>query len=201
MPLLGQNLEVPRCPHCQIDRPNLAAVQFQQTRDNLSGAIRMWGLYVCARCGGVVTASAAQQGQEVQEVFPSPVKVDDELPSTAKSYLEQAIASLHAPAGAVMLAAASVDAMLKSKGYTQGVLNGRINKAAEEHLITPEMAAWAHDIRLDANNQRHADTDAVMPSADDARKCIDFAIALGQFLFALPARVARGRAAAGTVPP
>ncbi len=202
MPILGANLDVRRCPHCQIDRPNLASVQMFQTRDNLSGANRMWGIYACARCGGVVTASAQQQGQEVQEIYPSPMKVDDELLGTAKAYLEQAVASLHAPAGAVMLAASSVDAMLKAKGLTDGSLNSRINKAAEDHLITPEMAAWAHDIRLDANDQRHADPNAPLPSAEDARKCLDFAFALGQFLFVLPARVARGRAGAGgTAPP
>lgn len=198
MPVLATNLEIPRCPHCQIDRPNLSAVQWQQTRDSINGAMRMWGIYACARCGGLVVASSGQQGQEVWEIFPAPAKVDDELPPNARAYLEQAVASLHAPAGAVMLAASSVDAMLKTKGYIQGSLKGRIDKSAEDHLITAEMAAWAHDIRLDANDQRHADEGAPLPTADDARKCIDFAVALGQFLFVLPARVARGRAAATT---
>ena len=34
-----------------------------------------------------------------------------------------------------MLAASAVDAMLKEKGYIDGSLYARINKAAEEHLI------------------------------------------------------------------
>jgi predicted protein tyrosine phosphatase len=83
--------------------------------------------------------------------------------------------------------------MLKDKGYKEGSLNSRIDQAAKAHLITAEMAAWAHEIRLDANDQRHADEDAALPAEADARKVIDFASALAQFLYVLPARVARGR--------
>lgn len=121
------------------------------------------------------------------------MEVAEELPSRAREFLSQAIASLHAPAGAVMLTASAVDAMLKDKGYKDGNLNARIEAAAKDHLITSEMAAWAHEIRLDANDQRHADEGAILPTAADASKVIDFANALAQFLFVLPARVARGR--------
>jgi len=71
-------------------------------------------------------------------------------------------------------------------------LYSRIEKAATDHLITAEMATWAHDVRLDANDQRHADEDASLPSQSDAQRAIDFAKALGMFLFVLPARVKRG---------
>ena len=94
-----------------------------------------------------------------------------------------------------MLAASSVDAMLKEKGLKEGSLNTRINEAATSHLITKEMAAWAHDIRLDANDQRHADESVALPNEADAKKAIEFANALAQFLFVLPARVERGRKA------
>ena len=92
-----------------------------------------------------------------------------------------------------MLTASAVDAMLKDKGLKEGSLNARINSAAQSHLITAEMAAWAHEIRLDANDQRHADEEADLPDAANASKAIDFANALAQFLYVLPARVERGR--------
>jgi hypothetical protein len=126
-------------------------------------------------------------------MWPAPQAVADELPQRAKDYLSQAVASIHAPVGAVITAASAVDAMLKTKGYKDGNLYSRIDKAAEDHLITNEMAAWAHEIRLDANDQRHADNDAPLPTSEDALKVIEFARALGQFLFVLPARVERGR--------
>ena len=92
-----------------------------------------------------------------------------------------------------MLAASSLDSMLKAKGYTDGSLYTRIDKAAADHIITEEMAAWAHEVRLDANDQRHADDSADLPKPNDANKAIEFAQALAEFLFVLPARVARGR--------
>ncbi len=92
-----------------------------------------------------------------------------------------------------MLAASAVDAMLKDKGFKQGSLHGRINDAAKQHLITEEMAAWAHEVRLDANDERHADEEADMPSTDDAERVIEFVLALAQFLYVLPSRVERGR--------
>ena len=118
---------------------------------------------------------------------------DEAIPDRARDYLNQAIESLHAPAGAVMLCASSVDAMLKEKNYKEGRLYERIDEAAKDHLITSEMAAWAHEIRLDANDQRHADESAGLPTQAETEKCIAFTKALGEFLFVLPSRVERGR--------
>lgn len=126
-------------------------------------------------------------------MWPTQASVDAAVPGRAKHYLEQAISSIHAPSGAVMLAASAVDAMLKDKGFKQGSLHGRINDAAKQHLITEEMAAWAHEVRLDANDERHADEEADMPSTDDAERVIEFVLALAQFLYVLPSRVERGR--------
>ena len=54
------------------------------------------------------------------------------------------------------------------------------------------MANWAHEVRLDANDQRHADDAAELPNENDAKKVIDFAIAIAEYLFVLPAKVERG---------
>lgn len=82
--------------------------------------------------------------------------------------------------------------MLKLKGYSDGSLYSRIEKAAAEHIITNDMAMWAHEVRLDANDQRHADEAASLPSTDDARRVIDFAVALAEIMFVLPSKVQRG---------
>ncbi|WP_250158170.1 DUF4145 domain-containing protein [Vibrio alginolyticus] len=122
--------------------------------------------------------------------------ISDDIPETAKAYLQQASESLHAPAGAVMLSASAVDAMLKSKGLTNGSLYSRINTAAEQHIITEDMATWAHDVRLDANDQRHADQNASLPTTIDAQRVLDFSMALAEILYVLPSKVARGIAQA-----
>lgn len=131
---------------------------------------------------------------DIIEIWPASQQVHDAIPERARTYLDQAIASIHAPAGAVMLTASAVDAMLKAKGLKEGSLFKRIDTAAANHLITDEMAAWAHEVRLDANDQRHDDEEGVMPAEVDAKKSIEFAMALAQFLFVLPASVERGRA-------
>ncbi len=80
-----------------------------------------------------------------------------------------------------MLAASAVDAMLKAKGHTEGNLYPRIQKATEDHFITGEMAQWAHEVRLEANDPRHADISNPLPSQEDAARSIDFVQALGSF--------------------
>ena len=189
--LLATQLTLARCPHCNVDNPNLAYVQqFEPTAFN--GVKRYWRHYFCARCAGVVTATAPGWDQEVTCFYPSSQDTSEDIPQRARAYLDQAINSLSSPAGAVMLAASSVDSMLKAKGFTSGSLYSQIDEAVKQHLITVEMAKWAHDVRLDANDQRHADDEAPLPDSEQANKCVEFATALAQFLFVLPARVERG---------
>jgi len=190
----GNHLILDRCPHCNIAQPVLALQWAQNYADYAGQNQRSWATYKCNTCGGIVLAvSPASQGAEITQTWPDRESISDEIPERARTFLAQAIASIHAPSGAVMLAASAVDAMLKHKDLKSGSLNARIDQAAANHLITQEMAAWAHEVRLNANDQRHADEDAPLPTATDATKVIEFARALAQFLFVLPARVERGR--------
>lgn len=190
----GSHLVVERCPHCIAARPTLTLLWNQGTQSHNGARKRFWACYQCSSCGGVTLAcSPVDAGREITELWPAQTAVDEAVPARAREFLGQAINSLHAPSGAVMLTGSAVDAMLKAKNYKSGSLNARIIQAAADHVITQEMAAWAHDIRLDANDERHADESADLPSEADAEKAIEFARALAQFLFVLPARVERGR--------
>jgi uncharacterized protein DUF4145 len=192
MPLLNGQLDLPKCPHCNVDRPGLHQV-FNYASHHYDGSNqRFWKVYYCVRCGGLITASSDTEFGLVVEMFPQAIQIADAIPEPAKSYLQQAHDSRHAPAGAVMLAASSIDAMLKNKSYKAGSLKARIDQAATDHLITSEMAKWAHNVRLDANEQRHADEAVPLPDAQDAKHSIDFAIALGEFLYVLPSKVTKG---------
>ena len=197
MPKLSSNLLLPRCPHCSVANPMLQQVAQYETRAQDTKNLRKWRSYSCRTCGGVVTASSTNFDQEILQYFPQSAQADDLIPDRPRNYLQQAMESLHAPAGAVMLAASSVDSMLKLKCYTEGTLYQRIDKAVEDHLLTEEMAKWAHKVRLDANDQRHADDEATLPVPEDAMHVIQFVQALGQFLFVLPSQVQRGIEIAG----
>ncbi len=138
MPRLENNLIIERCPHCNVDKPNLTMVSDFRTATFSGGNVRQWKTYSCQRCGGVTTAWAYPNKSVIQEMFPNSLNVDDSVPERAKAYLNQAIESKHAPAGSIMLSASSVDSMLKDKGYKKGNLYSRINKAVEAHLITKD---------------------------------------------------------------
>ena len=154
---LKSQLELLKCPHCKVAKPMLSQNHRFQTTDHSGANPRFWAVYVCSSCGGLVLASSPRGTGLVSEIYPRPVTVDQNIPDPARSYLLQALDSLHSPAGCVMLCASAVDAMLKAKEYKEDSLHDRINKAAEDNLITAEMAAWAHEVRLDANEPRLAD--------------------------------------------
>ena len=131
-------------------------------------------------------------------LVPTVSALSSDIPERPASYLNQAKETIASPAASIVMSASAVDSMLKSRGYKDGKLYSRIEKAETDGVLAPEMAAWAHDIRLGANDERHADDGAPMPTPDDAKRCLDFAEALAEFLFVLPARVRRGRAPAGS---
>ena len=192
MPSLSANLILPRCPHCVIANPNLSRVAACSTRDHQGRNERIWHFYCCGRCGGVVTGWARGAEQYVEEIFPVEQDMAEQIPERPRVYLQQAHDSLHAPAGAVMLAASAVDSMLKAKGYQEGSLYARIETAVDKNLITSDMGKWAHAVRLDANDQRHADDAADLPTEADAQRVLDFARTLAEVMFVLPSRVERG---------
>lgn len=189
----GPKLILDRCIHCQTKNPNLGEIGSSFTTrsfDELNP--RSWRSYVCSTCGGVILTAARNGTINIIEMYPADSSLENEIPERAREYLRQAIDCLSSPAGSVMLAASSIDAMLKSKNLKEGSLYNRIEKATASHLITEEMATWAHEVRLDANDQRHADESAPLPDLEDAKRVIEFAKALATFLFVLPARVQRG---------
>jgi hypothetical protein len=131
--------------------------------------------------------------QPAEWIVPTVAAISSDIPQAAARYLTQARETLASPAASVLMSASAVDAMLKERGYKEGNLYGRIQKAEAEGVLTKHMAEWAHDIRLDANDERHADEDASAKAGEDAAKCLEFADALADLLFVLPARVSRGR--------
>ncbi len=126
-------------------------------------------------------------------MYPNGKQMQNEaIPDRVQSYLNQASDSLNAPSGSVMLSASAVDAMLKDKNYKEGSLYKRIDQSVKDGLITKEMGTWAHEIRLDANEQRHADEAFEMPKQEDAKRCLKFANTLATLLYVLPSMVTRG---------
>lgn len=192
---LLSNLLLSRCPYCSIANPNLEKIHQAETSDTSGLVGRKWRFYVCKSCGGVVIGASvsADPRRIAREIYPEQYMVDESIPAKPKAFLKEALETLHAPSASIMVSASSVDAMLKEKGYMDGSLYARIKLANENGLITSEMETWADEIRLDANDERHADEDADLPTPEKAKKCAAFAQAFAEYLFVLPDRIERGR--------
>jgi len=149
---------------------------------------RYWRVFSCTSCAGCVLL---EKSQGSIEMYPQIRTIDPSIPPDAARYLREALLALKAPSACIMVACSAIDQMLKERGYADGKLYPRINQAVKDHLLTQEMGDWAHDVRLDANGQRHADRDRQPPGELDAKRCVDFAFALAEYLFVLPSKVKR----------
>ncbi|WP_287382098.1 DUF4145 domain-containing protein [Mesorhizobium sp.] len=129
-------------------------------------------------------------------LFPDAKEAHEDIPEPARRFLQQAFETLHAPDAAAVMAGSAVDAMLKFHKLVEGNLYGRIDEALKQHLLTEGMAKWAHSVRLGSNRPRHADEKRPHVSPDEAIQSVEFAEALGNFLFVLTAKIDRGIKAA-----
>jgi Domain of unknown function (DUF4145) len=191
---------VNRCPHCSVAHPLLQLAWQSVTRGASGNSPTGWGAFICSNCGGVI-AARAQAGTNLNvaypyEIFPKPRVAHEDVPEPAKTFLQQAIDTLHAPDAAAVMAGSAVDAMLKNVGLIKGSLYERIDQALEKHILTTGMAEWAHTVRLGSNRPRHSDPETPHVSADEAQRSVDFAEALGTFLFVLTAQIERSIQAA-----
>lgn len=206
--------ELSRCPQCGTAKPTLV-LQHVVYKNALSTGHEnwaAWAVYQCTSCLDVVCFEtilphykelSQLQLQMIQRryngwnILPGfGTEALQDWPDTAKNFMQQAVESGSAPDGAVMLAGSAVDAMLKAKGLEKGTVYERINKAVVDGLLTEAMGEWAHAVRLASNNPRHADLNSPHATSAQAEASMEFAKALGQFLFALPAKVQRGKDAA-----
>jgi hypothetical protein len=130
------------------------------------------------------------------DVYPAPKLAHNDIPDVARRFLQQAFDVLHAPDAAAVMAGSAVDAMLKERAYTEGSLYSRIDKARADGILTQGMADWAHAVRLGSNRPRHADAENPHVSYEEAKQSVEFAEALGNFMFVLTAKIERGIQAA-----
>ena len=194
----------PQCPHCALSRPQILLVHNPDPVRALDGTgATGWAAYRCTSCAGwiLVRGYTGFEGRYpiVTQVFPGFKQAHEDLPQSAKVYLNQAMQTLASPDASAVMSGSAVDAMLKAMGYVKGSVYERIDEALVDHKITENMAQWAHSVRLEANRPRHSDSEKAHLSADEARQSLEFAEALGNFLFVLTARIERGIIAATSI--
>lgn len=183
-----------RCPHCAVATPNMNRVW----SDSWSQHGRGWSAFRCNTCDGVVVCLMEWETDRFSLVSMWPIAqtAHTDIPEPARTFLQQAYDTLHAPDAAAVMAGSAVDAMLKAHGLIEGSLYARIDAALQANLLTKGMAEWAHSVRLGSNRPRHSDKEKPHVSKEEAKQSVEFAEALGSFLFVLTAKIDRGIAAA-----
>jgi hypothetical protein len=205
MSIAGDLTGIGRCPHCAVANPHMKVVWASEAfpEPGAPSAGHNWGTCQCTSCSNLILVKCKRtvranvghpfpKNLNVDKIFPIPEEVDVAIPESARRYLVQAHETLHAPDAAALMAASAVDAMLKEQGLTEGNLYKRIDKAVEMHILTKPMGEWAHAVRLEANNVRHADQNNPHLTKPQAEQVVEFASALGDFLYVLTAKIAKG---------
>lgn len=85
----------------------------------------------------------------------------------------------------------ALDVGLKTKfPDMKGTLYVRIKKAAKEHKLTPDMAKWAHQVRLGGNDATHEEEPF---SEEAAKELASFTRLVFLYLFTLPGMLKNSR--------
>ena len=197
---------LPQCPRCKRANPTLTKVYGPHKLQVVeNGTIsNVWvSTFQCTSCHRAMLAETpkaafSDMGREVpvQHVFPEAQTVHADIPDRPRQFLSDALASLSAPTSSIMASASAIDAMLKERGIgrkdeagKERSLAKRIKDAVDAGVLTKEMSEWADKVRLDANDQRHADEDAPLPTGEGARNVFELAEALAEILFVIPAKL------------
>ncbi len=184
------HLNLDRCPHCNTANPTLRHLNYYEGKHDIQACF--WNLFSCTRCTNLILHRDSYCGISI---WPSVDNaVDGAIPDRARNFLQQARDAIHTPDACLMVCASALDAMLQEKDVMpdKGTLNDRIKASAENHLITEDMANWANQIRLEANDIRHPENNRPLATPEEALQNLEFTEALAEILFVLPARVTKG---------
>ena len=189
--MLGDFLDLDRCPQCKTANPTL---EHRWEAMNAHGLLT--GIFQCSKCSNYIFIQYWGFGESSSvKIYPNmTIHIDGNIPQSAARFLKQAIETPGSPDASIMTSASALDMMLQEHDLKAGTLHVRIDQAAEQHLITEDMANWGHHVRLEANDSRHPETEKTAPTQEDAEQNLEFVLALAEILFVLPARVTRGLA-------
>lgn len=194
------------CPHCSAEN-SAFTLHGDYPIPGMSGCY--WALFKCPVCHGGVSAQAMagktspgqlhgliNDGFATVSHFPkrAPVDAPEHLPADVQRLYLRAAGSLRSGDNdaAAMLIRKTLEVALGQRfGLMEGTLAKRINQLASDHRLTPDMACWADEIRLDGNAAAHESSE---PDPDNTRQLLTFLHVFLLYVFTLPAMVAARKA-------
>ena len=198
------------CPHCGTKNNGFTVIESFRLPERMD----RWTVFlICPSCHGGIVADVSSSdvrndpkdhpadlraftedgsGFSVLRTYPDPpqVAVPSHLPEpVAKAFKEGNEVLNTSPAAACAMFRRALELGLKSlcPEVEAWKLEKRIDKLADQHLITPAIRDWAHRLRLDGNDAVHGLLD---PEREDARAMQRLSYFVLIYVFTLPAQVA-----------
>ena len=201
------------CPHCGTNKVALEIVK----EHNLSKTGGNWQWHAFATCGfcdwGVLLTLETHAGHSPMELcrdgyFPILLSIAPPLPDTGApahtpdkvtKFYKQGLDNLALgnwdAAGSMLRKALEFGLKHKFPEMT-GDTYKRIETAAENRKLTPDLAEWAHQIRGLGNDATHED----LFEEKDAKEMASFIDLVFRYLFTLPGMLAEARGEPGEPP-
>lgn len=181
------------CPNCLV-KSNIRTVWGQQF------AARHYAVFQCDNCAGFTYASAPvgiTPGSDSQTDVHYPVvrhAAPADYPDAVREEFSEALRSLNTgnPKAAVMMTRSALQAATRALQANGANLKQEIDDLAARHLIPISIQDWAHEIRDGGNLAAHPEPDKRI-SREDAEELLALAESLFEFLYVVPADVARRR--------
>jgi hypothetical protein len=193
------------CPHCSAENSTFLFQHVYQVKKGDRPSI-FWMLFQCPRCSAGVVVKASMKKQQIPfdaykgdirdlfhsvEHFPRRPFVDapSGLPTDVQRLYLRAAQCFQRDDmdSASMMFRKTLEVALKEKfGDFPGNLYQHIQHLAQAHLLTDDLAQWAHEIRIDGNRGAH---EAQEPDWEDTRQLKEFLHVFLLYTFSLPALV------------
>jgi hypothetical protein len=200
------------CPHCTTPKAPLASIAFAP--DPKRPDDRCFGFFICPVCDKAVVAwfnrektvhgtawnemhkfhrTTAEAGWAIKDIWPEPKQqlAPETVPAMiARNFVQASDAASREHWEAAGMAFRRVlELTMKDKGPDlKGTLEKRINKLADQGKLTPDIAEWAHSIRVLGNEAAHDEDE---PTEDDITDLAAFTRVTLEYLYTMPAKVAR----------
>lgn len=190
------------CPHCKTRHVAFTAAFEWRPQEGGQRA-----LFICGSClEGVIreyhnhssimqlTGDISRYNVRLDRQWPEPLpgSAPSDTPATVGSYFEQGTSSLEAgnfdAAGMMFRKALESATKVLSPELAGKKLVQRIDELAKDAKLTPDLAGWAHEVRLGGNDAAHEDEPFTFEEAVDLRNFMENFL---RYAFTLPSAVRR----------
>ena len=149
---------------------------------------------VCGRCHRAVMATFKGESLYLCNMAPAPPRPPEYLPKEVKDYFRQGVDNLsgnYDAAGAMFRTALETALREKLPDSKARTLFDLIKEAETQQKLTPDLAKWAHQIRLGGRDAVHKKEPS---SKEDAQDLHDFTELVLLYLYTLPGMLERSQA-------